>query len=468
MGHYVIKMPDIGEGIAEVELVQWHVKVGDVVEEEQILADVMTDKANVEIPSHVAGKVVALTGKPGDVIAVGSEIIRLEVEGKGNVDASSPPARGQESRQETPALKDDITKEPPSPRRPAKLESVPPPAPKPSPSLKVVSSEDAPSPRPSPSPRRRPGPNGDSNDAGDRVRASPAVRRRARELQIDLAEVIGTGPEGRVTQGDVEAHLQRTPRGAAFVARLPFNVPAGGRFTPGTQRTDEEVVQVIGLRRKIAEKMQESKRRIPHFTYVEEIDVTALEELRAQLNAKYRSERGHLTMLPFLMRALVRALPDFPEINARFDDDAGALTRYGAVHIGIATQTPAGLMVPVVRNAEARDLWSCAAEVARLAEAARTGKAARDELLGSTITITSLGPLGGIVTTPVINHPEVAIVGVNRVAERPVVRDGAVVVRQVMNLSSSFDHRIVDGLRAATFVHAVKGLLESPATMFVE
>jgi 2-oxoisovalerate dehydrogenase E2 component (dihydrolipoyl transacylase) len=286
------------------------------------------------------------------------------------------------------------------------------------------------------------------------------VRRRAKELGIDLARVNPSGPDGRVTHADLEAAT------SGRNASLRFNVPPGGRV--GAPRTDEEQVPVIGLRRKIAEKMQESKRRIPHFTYVEEVDVTALEELRAQLNRKHRSGRGHLTLLPFLMRAMAKVLPDFPEINARYDDDGGSLTRYGAVHIGIATQTPGGLMVPCVRNAEARDLWSCAAEVARLAEAARTGKATRDELTGSTITITSLGPLGGIVTTPVINYPEVAIVGVNKVVERPVVRDGAIVVRQVMNLSSSFDHRIVDGLRAATFVQALRACLEAPATMFID
>jgi 2-oxoisovalerate dehydrogenase E2 component (dihydrolipoyl transacylase) len=294
------------------------------------------------------------------------------------------------------------------------------------------------------------------------------VRRRARELQLDLREVAGSGPEGRISQEDLDAHVRRTPRGASFSAPLSYTVPPGGRFAPGMQRSDEEVVQVIGLRRKIAEKMQESKRRIPHFTYVEEVDVTALEELRAQLNRKHRSERGHLTLLPFLMRAIVKTLPEFPEINARYDDDGGTLTRYGAVHIGIATQTANGLMVPVVRNVEARDLWSSASEVARLAEAARTGKASREELTGSTITITSLGPLGGIVTTPVINYPEVAIVGVNKVVERPVVREGQIVVRQIMNLSSSFDHRIVDGLRAATFVQGLRACLEAPATMFIE
>ncbi len=423
MGTYVIKMPDIGEGIAEVELVQWHVKVGDVVAEEQVLADVMTDKANVEIPSHVAGKVMALTGKPGDVIAVGSEIIRLETEGAGNV------------------AKEGSSDVSPPRRRGPNLEPVPSPPPKPAPTLKVVASEEPSSP--------------------DRALAAPAVRRRARELGLDLQQVRGSGPDGRVTQEDLEAHA--SGRGGA----LRFTVPMGGHVA-GIPRTDEETVPVIGLRRKIAEKMQEAKRRIPHFTYVEEVDVTALEELRAQLNAKWRSDRGHLTLLPFLMRAIVRTVPEFPEINARYDDDGGSLTKFGAVHIGIATQTPGGLMVPVVRNAEARDIWSCAAEVARLAEAARTGKAAREELSGSTITITSLGPLGGIVTTPVINYPEVAIVGVNRVAERPVVREGAVVVRKMMNLSSSFDHRIVDGLRAATFVQGVRAYLEAPATLFVE
>jgi len=429
MSTYVIKVPDIGEGIAEVELVHWHVKPGDLIREEQALADVMTDKANVEIPSPVAGKVVAIAGKPGDVIAVGSELIRLEVEGKGNVgEAAEVKAKPEGAREAKPTAAAPILRSVPS--------SSPPPAPNPT--------------------------------ASERPRASPAVRRRARELELDLDEIAGSGPEGRVTQEDLDAHLKRTPRGASFSAPLPYNVPPGGRLVSAMQRDDKEVVQVIGLRRRIAEKMQESKRRIPHFTYVEEVDVTALEELRAQLNARWRSERGHLTMLPFLMRAIVRALPEFPEINAHFDDEQGTLTRHGGVHVGIATQTGNGLVVPVVRNVEARDLWSCASEVARLAEAARAGKATREELTGSTITITSLGSLGGIVTTPVINHPEVAIVGVNRIVERPVVRDGAVVVRQVMNLSSSFDHRIVDGLRAAMFVQRLRALIEVPATLFID
>lgn len=442
MATYVIKVPDIGEGIAEVELVHWHVKPGDVIREEQALADVMTDKANVEIPSPVAGKVVAIAGKPGDVIAVGSELIRLEVEGKGNVvEAAEVKAKAEAPREPKPAAA------PIKPTAAPILRSVPPS-----------------SPPPAPTPSSPPA----TASSSARPHASPAVRRRARELELDLDEIAGSGPDGRITQEDLDAHLQRTPRGASFSAPLRYNVPPGGRLDSAIRRNDTEVVQVIGLRRKIAEKMQESKRRIPHFTYVEEIDVTALEELRAQLNARWRSERGHLTMLPFLMRAIVRALPEFPEINARYDDDKGTLTRYGAVHIGIATQTGNGLVVPVVRNVEARDLWSCASEVARLAEATRAGKATLEELTGSTITITSLGPLGGIVTTPVINHPEVAIVGVNRIVERPVVREGAVVVRQVMNLSSSFDHRIVDGLRAAMFVQRLRALLEVPATLFID
>jgi len=432
MGTYVIRMPDIGEGIAEVELVAWHVKPGDIVADEQILADVMTDKASVEIPSHVAGKVVSITGKPGDTVAVGSEIIRLEVEGKGNAAADAP-----------------------APEQPREQ------APKP------VAVKEAPAPRAVPKSTAKEEPAAVTAPASEKPLAAPAVRRRAKELGIDLSAVQGSGPEGRITSEDLEA-LGRKPRAGSINAPLRFTLPPGGRLAQGVERNDEEAVPVIGLRRKIAEKMQESKRRIPHYTYVEEVDVTALEALRARLNARWKSERGHLTLLPFLMRAIVQAVPGFAEINARYDDDAGTLTRYGAVHIGIATQTPGGLMVPVVRHAEARDLWSCAAEVARLAEAARSGEAKREELMGSTLTVTSLGPLGGIVTTPVINYPEVAIVGVNRVVERPVIRDGAVVPRLIMNLSSSFDHRIVDGLRAATFVQSLRGYLEDPATLFID
>lgn len=452
MGIYVIKMPDIGEGIAEVELVEWHVKPGDRVTEDQRLADVMTEKASVEIPTPVAGTVLALGGKPGDVMAVGAELIRIEVEGAGNVlaGASSAAADAEAAaavRLPTPAAVAEARRPvaaaralTPAPAAPGAASSV---APEPSP-LPVTPLATRPTPR-----RRAP---------GERPIASPAVRRRAWDLGIDLQFVQGSGPGGRIMHEDLDAY-------AARGAEAPGAGISGMR---SIERHDEEVLPVIGLRRKIAQKMQESKRRIPHFTYVEEVDVTELEALRARLNATWGATRGRLTILPFLMRAIVRTVPAFPQINARYDDDGASVTRYGAVHVGIATQTEGGLMVPVVRHAEARDLWSCAAEVARLAEAARAGKALREELSGSTITITSLGPLGGIVTTPVINHPEVAIVGVNRIVERPVIRAGAIVPRLIMNLSSSFDHRIVDGMHGAAFVQSLRGYLESPATLFIE
>jgi 2-oxoisovalerate dehydrogenase E2 component (dihydrolipoyl transacylase) len=417
MSIHVIKMPDLGEGIAEVELVAWRVLPGDRVVEDQILADVMTDKATVEIPSPVVGKVLALGGAVGQVLAVGSELIRIEVEGAGV--ASEVPATVSKVPQSTAAE---------APAMPPVPASVP---------------HAVPSTRP----------------PGDKPIASPAVRRRAWELGIDLQQVAASGAGGRIMQADLDAHV------AAHGAVHGAGVPAGVR---PAQRHDEERVPVIGLRRRIAQKMQESKRRIPHFTYVEEVDVTELEVLRASLNAKWGAQRGHLTLLPLLLRAMVLAVREFPQINARFDDEAGVVTRHGAVHIGIATQTEAGLMVPVLRHAEARDLWASAAEVARLAQAARAGKATRDELTGATLTITSLGALGGIVSTPVINPPEVAIVGVNRIVERPVLQGGAVVARQMMNLSSSFDHRVVDGLDAAQFVQALRAYLESPTTLFVE
>ena len=293
---------------------------------------------------------------------------------------------------------------------------------------------------------------------GDKPIASPAVRRQAWDLGIDLQFVPGSGSAGRITHDDLQAYALRAAQPQAV----------GALDQRYAQRLDEVAVPVIGLRRKIAQKMQEAKRRIPHFTYVEEVDMTELEALRARLNAKHGKERGRLTVLPFLARAVVLAVREHPQINARYDDDAAVVTRYGAVHLGMATQTEGGLMVPVMRNAETRDLWGCAAEVLRLAEAARSGKATREELSGSTITITSLGALGGIVSTPVINHPEVAIVGINRMVERPMIRNGAVVARQMMNLSSSFDHRVVDGMHAAEFVQLIRGYLECPATLFVE
>ncbi|NIG00598.1 2-oxo acid dehydrogenase subunit E2, partial [Burkholderia sp. Ax-1720] len=293
---------------------------------------------------------------------------------------------------------------------------------------------------------------------GERPLASPAVRKRAWDLGIELRFVRGSGEAGRILHGDLDAWLQGSGGAAA---------PAGARAAYA-ERHDEEAVPVIGLRRKIAEKMQEAKRRIPHFSYVEEIDVTELETLRAELNRRHGETRGKLTMLPFIARAMVVALRDFPQINARYDDEAGVVTRHGAVHLGVATQSKGGLMVPVVRHAEARDVWALAAEVARLAEAARAGKASREELSGSTITLSSLGPLGGVVSTPVINHPEVGIVGVNRIVERPMIRNGLVVARKLMNLSSSFDHRVVDGMDAAEFIQSVRALLEQPALLFVD
>jgi 2-oxoisovalerate dehydrogenase E2 component (dihydrolipoyl transacylase) len=411
MAQRVVKLPDIGEGTTEAELVGWLVKIGDRVDEEEPLAEVMTDKATVEIPSPVSGTVVALNGKVGEKLAVGSDFVVLETEATAG---SHPPAAARPV--------------PPLPR--AGEGSVKP--------LSRSAGE---------------GGSGQRPETGEgKPLAAPAVRNRARELGIDLRLVHGTGPEGRITHTDVlnfaETRGQKPPTAPAAAAG------------------DIEDIPLAGLRRAIAEHLQTSWRRIPHFAYIEAVDVTAVEELRAQLNETHAG-RGHLTLLPFLMRAIVNAVAAHPQVNARFDDEAGILHRHRAVHVGIATQTPAGLTVPVVRDAQQLDLWQAAAEIARLAEAARAGKAKREELSGSTITVTSLGALGGLAATPVINYPEVAIVGVNRIVEQPVVRAGQVVIRKMMNLSSSFDHRIVDGWEAASFIAKVKGYLESPATLFI-
>lgn len=457
MGIHTIKMPDIGEGIAEVELVEWHVQPGDSVTEDQLLADVMTDKATVQVPSPVHGKVVSLGGKVGEVMAVGSELIRLEVEGQGNVPASSRHATAApEAAAPTPA--------------PAAAEAVPSQAagvPAGDIALQepvaVGASNTPAAPAASAAPvaqqaqptrQARPA----ARPSGEKPLASPAVRKRAWDLGVDLQFVAGSGPAGRIGHTDLDAYVAGTTMAPAMSARPAAYAPRDG----------QEDIPVIGLRRKIAQKMQEAKRRIPHFTYVEEVDVTELEALRQRLNSRWGAERGKLTILPLLARAMVLALREFPQINARYDDDNGVVTRYEAVHLGVAAQTDSGLMVPVLRHAESHDLWSCAAEIRRLAEAARNASAARDELTGSTITLTSLGALGGIVSTPVINHPEVAIVGVNRIVERPMVVGQAVVVRKMMNLSSSFDHRVVDGMHAAEFIQCIRGLLECPAMLFVE
>ena len=437
MGIHIIKMPDLGEGIAEVEVVEWRVKPGDTVKEDQVLCDVMTDKATVEIPSPVNGTVVALGGDIGVSLAVGAELIRLEVSGAGNQSArqaAAVPAAAATAGTTLPGTLVSTVCE-----RADEMDAAPAPvAPAaPAPAVKTAAPATA-------TARRAKG------------LAAPAVRQRALELGIALEFLEGSGPEGRITHADLDAQLLRRVKVA----------PSGPK--PSDPTDGERAIPVTGMRRKIAQKMQEAKRRIPHFTYVEEVDVTELEALRAQLNQRWGNERGRITLLPLLMRAIVLSLKQFPQANARFNDESGVVTQYDAVHIGVATQTAAGLMVPVVRNAHKHDLWSSAAEVARLADAARGGKAVRDELTGSTITITSLGALGGIVTTPVINHPEVAIIGVNKMVERPMIRDGAVVARKMMNLSSSFDHRVIDGMVAAQFVQTIRAYLEAPATLFID
>ena len=434
MGIRIIKLPDVGEGVAEAELVEWHVEVGQSVLEDQILAAVMTDKATVEIPSPVAGVVVALGGEVGGTLAVGAELVRLEVPGEGDQEVAASPREAA-----APAAK------------PASTPAAPPtptPLPTPAPQAAAAAAHLVPT-----APIVR-APSGPPRPPGEKPIASPAVRRRARDAGVDLRQVRGSGPAGRVTHDDLDAFL----RGSAQ--------PAGAALRAAN--TEVETVKVIGLRRRIAQRMAESKRRAAHFSYVEEVDVTALEQLRATLNAEKRADRPRLTLMPFLMQAVVKAVADFPEMNALYDDEAETIERHGGVHIGVATQTEAGLMVPVVRHCEALGLWELAAEAQRLSEAARQGHATRAELTGSTITITSLGALGGIASTPVINRPEVAIIGVNKEVVRPVWQGTEFVPRTMMNLSSSFDHRVIDGYNAARFIQRIKGLIEAPATLFLE
>jgi 2-oxoisovalerate dehydrogenase E2 component (dihydrolipoyl transacylase) len=435
MAERIIKLPDVGEGIAEAELVEWHVKVGDIVREDDLIAAVMTDKATVEIPSPVEGEVTWVGAEIGDTVAIGSALVKLKVAGAAATEAAH--------EEETPA---ELPKEKPAaaaaPTAPA---AAPEPAPKQLPTPKPAAPARPAPVATTPAPRR---------PVGEKPLASPAVRLKAREAGIDLRQVQGSGPAGRVTHEDIDAFIQRGPE-----------APAKGGLVAKTAITD---VKVVGLRRRIAEKMALSKSRIPHITIVEEVDVSALEDLRAALNKKPTAERPKLTLLPFLMRAMVKALGEQPNLNALYDDEAGIVHQHAGIDIGIATQAPSGLMVPVVKHAEARDLWGCAIELSRLAERARDGSATRDELTGSTITITSLGALGGIATTPVINHPEVAIVGVNKMVIRPVWDGTTFVPRKMMNLSSSFDHRVIDGWDAAVFVQRLKELLETPATLFVD
>lgn len=435
MGEFTIKMPDVGEGVAEAELVEWHVKPGDPVREDMVVAAVMTDKATVEIPSPVTGTVKWLGGEIGDKIAVKAPLIRIETDA---VEGTEEP--------ETAAFTQEPPQLLPSPPRGEGTQRAD----------EGVSSQTQSKPAPSSGPSGHLLPTGEkAADTLAKPLASPAVRLRARDSGVDLRQVQGTGPAGRITHDDLDSFLAR---GAQPV------VATGGLV----RNTKTEEIKITGLRRRIAEKMTLAASRIPHITYVEEVDVTDLEDLRMAMNSGRKPDQPKLTLLPFLMKAMVRTIAEQPAVNATFDDDAGIVTRYGAVHIGIATQTPSGLMVPVVRHAEARGIWDCAAEITRLAEAARTGSALREELSGSTITITSLGAMGGIVTTPVINHPEVAIVGVNKMMTKPVWDGTQFVPRKLMNLSSSFDHRIVDGWDAATFIQRIKALLETPALIFIE
>jgi 2-oxoisovalerate dehydrogenase E2 component (dihydrolipoyl transacylase) len=427
MARYSFRLPDIGEGIAEAEIVAWHVKIGERVEEDAQLADMMTDKATVEMESPVSGIVVELAGEVGDLIPIGSTLAVIETDGDGAVEeAPADTSAEQQIEAETPGAEEISVAEVAQPAPVA----APVPAPTPAPALAPVAAA----------------------DHGKPVLASPAVRARAKDLGVDLGQVQAEGD--RVRHADLDAFLRYSG--------------GQGYHAPGASRARaDEPIKVIGMRRKIAENMAASKRAIPHFTYVDEMDVTALEAMRADLNAN-RGQRPKLTMLPFLIVAICRTIPQFPMINARYDDEAGVVTRYGAVHLGMATQTDAGLMVPVIRDAQDKNVWQLASEITRLAEAARTGKAKVEELTGGTLTVTSLGPLGGIATTPVINRPEVAIIGPNKIVERPVFDGDDIRRAKLMNLSISCDHRVVDGWDAASYVQALKKLVETPVLLFAD
>ncbi len=422
MAERTIKLPDVGEGIAEAELVEWHVKVGDIVREDAPLGAVMTDKATVEIPSPVDGEVIWLAGKVGEVLAIGSDFVRLKVSGASETPAKTKEPTAPQVASASALRQDDARRATPAPAVESNVTAA----------------------------RRQPVSGTETN----KPLASPAVRLRAREASIELRRVRGSGPAGRITYDDLDAYLARTSGGAAAKQYEP--------------KTKVEDIKIVGLRRRIADKMSIAASRIPHISYIEEVDVTALEDLRGKLNAQKRAEQPKLTLLPFLMRSMVRAIVEQPHLNALFDDQSGIVHQHAGVHIGVATQTKSGLMVPVVRHVEARNIWDCAAELTRLAEAARTGTATRDELTGSTVTITSLGAMGGLATTPIINHPEVAIIGVNKIAIRPHWDGATFVPRKMMNLSSSFDHRVIDGWDAAQFVQRVKKQLETPALIFID
>lgn len=420
MPKFTFNLPDIGEGIAEAEIVAWHVKVGDIISEDQPLADMMTDKATVEMESPVSGFVIKVAGDVGDVIAIGAMLVEIEVAGDASIETVAAAA----------------TKEPIM----AVVEDENPHAPDP------VATAEAPLPPVTPTAKQP------AMATVDKVTASPAVRQRAKDLGVDLADVKAAG--GHVRHADLDAFLT-------------YGTQLGYRPAHIQARRADETIKVIGMRRRIADNMAASKRHIPHFTYIEEIDVTAIEAMRADLNAN-RGSKPKLTMLPMLIVAICKTIPKFPMMNARFDDEAGVVTRHGAVHLGMATQTDAGLMVPVIRDAQYRNIWQLAIEIARLAEAARNGLATSEELSGSTLTLTSLGSLGGIATTPVINRPEVAIIGPNKIVERPMFVGDTFEARKLMNLSISCDHRVVDGWDAANYVQALKKLIETPVLLFAD
>ena len=425
MGNFVFKLPDIGEGVVEGEVVQWHVSVGDSVSEDDPIVDVMTDKATVTIPSPVSGVISSLSGDVGDMIAVGSSLMEIDSEGEGGA----------------PAAEDTEEKEPVS-------DPDPPKAPEPASAPKA--------PEPAPAPKApEPAPSEIQTQTG-RVLASPAVRKRARENDVDLSNVRGSGPAGRIRHADLDAFIAA---GGAVSGAPPMAY--------SLMRTEVTPVKVVGLRRKISEQMSLSKSRIPHFSYFEEVDITELENLRQILNSTRDETQPKLTYLPFIMLALAKIMPDHPECNAHFDDEAGVVNRNAAVNLGIATQTDRGLYVPVVKHVESMDIWKTASEMQRVSGSARDGSASLDELTGSTFTITSLGREGGLGATPIINHPEVAILGVHKARDMPVARNGAIVIRRLMNLSSAFDHRVVDGADGASLIQHLKRMLENPALIFM-
>ncbi|WP_299323147.1 dihydrolipoamide acetyltransferase family protein [Parasphingopyxis sp.] len=424
MAKFSFKLPDIGEGIAEAEIVAWHVKVGDEVEEDQGIADMMTDKATVEMESPVSGTIVELNGEEGDMLAIGSVLAVIETDELPDEEEEAAIAEKVKAQADEQVADEDEAEPEPEP-------------------------EEEPAPEPEPVEEAELEPAAD--EPKTRVLASPAVRKRAADLGVDLSQVKPQTGE-RIRHSDLDQYLTY---GATYL-------------TPGaSKKRDDEELKVIGLRRKIAENMAASKRHIPHFTYVEEIDVTELEAARADLNAT-RGERPKLTVLPLIIAAICKTLPEFPMINATYDDEAGRVTRHGAVHLGMATQTDTGLIVPVIKDAQDKNVWQLAMEIARLSDAARSGKAKQEELTGGTLTLTSLGPLGGIATTPVINRPQVAIIGPNKIVERPVIVDGGIEARKLMNLSISCDHRVVDGYDAASYVQALKHLLETPVLIFAD